>query len=391
MTFRKILFWGHLTGGTIAGVIILLMSVTGVLLMYERQMTAWADREYRSTAGIPGAARLSVQDLLENVRRNERALPASLTLHSDPNAAAEAAFGRERVVYVDVYSGAVLGEGSRTIRSFFRAITDWHRWLGMQGESRPFGRAITGASNLVFLLLVLTGSYLWIPKKWLWQHIRAVLLFRGGLRGKARDFNWHNVIGVWSAVPLFFIVLGGAVISYPWATNLIYRLAGSEPPAPSAAAPPRPAGNTANAAPPQNLSLAGLDEAWRRAEAQDANWRSITMRLPNSDAAPLTFSIDQAHRGRPDKRAQLTVNRQTSEVMKLETFASYSLGRQIRTWLRWIHTGEAGGVIGQTIAGVVSAGAAVLVWTGISLSFRRFLSWRRRNTGGSKFEQDIAA
>ena len=47
--FRKIIFWCHIPVGIIAGLIILIMSVTGVLLAYERQITAWADtRGYRA-------------------------------------------------------------------------------------------------------------------------------------------------------------------------------------------------------------------------------------------------------------------------------------------------------------------------------------------------------
>ena len=42
--FRKIIFWCHLAIGVSAGVIILIMSVTGVLLAYEKQITAWAVR-----------------------------------------------------------------------------------------------------------------------------------------------------------------------------------------------------------------------------------------------------------------------------------------------------------------------------------------------------------
>ena len=46
--FRKVLFWSHLTVGIIGGLVILMMSVTGVLLTYERQIIAWADpRNYQ--------------------------------------------------------------------------------------------------------------------------------------------------------------------------------------------------------------------------------------------------------------------------------------------------------------------------------------------------------
>jgi hypothetical protein len=33
---------------------------------------------------------------------------------------------------------------------------------------------------------------------------------------------------------------------------------------------------------------------------------------------------------------------------------------------------------GQTIAGLASAGAVVLTWTGVTLALRRFSAWRKR-------------
>jgi uncharacterized iron-regulated membrane protein len=147
---RKVLFWLHLCAGTTAGLIILLMSVTGALLMYERQMVAWADRGYRAATPSPGAARVPVETLLAKVRETESALPAALLVRSDASAPVEASFGREKTILLDPYTGAVLGQGAKGIRTFFRVVTDWHRWLGQQGESRPAGRAITGAANLIF-------------------------------------------------------------------------------------------------------------------------------------------------------------------------------------------------------------------------------------------------
>lgn len=374
MTLRKVFFWLHLTAGTVAGTVILIMSVTGVLLTYERQIISWADCGYRSASPSPGAARLPVETLLGGIYDSDRALPASITLREDPAAPAEAAFGRERTIFIDVYTGEVIGEGSRRVRAFFRTVTDWHRWLGAKDESRATARAITGACNLAFLFLVVTGFYLWFPRKWTAQHISSVTLFRSGLKGKARDFNWHNVIGFWSAIPLFFVVLGALVISYPWATNLVYRLAGSEPPAQKA--PARAAGDPASPFSASNLD--GVNAAWAQAERQVSGWRSISLRLPASDGAPLAFTIDKAHRGRPDQRSLLTVDRATGDVIAFEAFSSYSPGRQLRTWLRWVHTGEAGGIPGQTIAGIASAGGAVLVWTGIALALRRFRASRAR-------------
>ena len=64
-------------------------------------------------------------------------------------------------------------------------------------------------------------------------------------------------------------------------------------------------------------------------------------------------------------------------------FASYNLGRTLRTWVRPVHTGEAGGFIGQLIAALASAGGVVLVYTGLALAWRRLWQFVRRHQRAS--------
>ena len=54
----------------------------------------------------------------------------------------------------------------------------------------------------------------------------------------------------------------------------------------------------------------------------------------------------------------------TARVVEHKTYAQQEAGQQARAWLRWIHTGEAGGILGQFIAMLASAAAVVLVYTG---------------------------
>ena len=395
MSLRKILFWIHLATGCLAGTVVFVMSVTGVLLAYQRQIASWADRDFRSTPAAAGSARLPVEAILAGIYAQNHAVPSAIVLRSDPAAPAEVSFGREHEFLVDVYTGNVLGDSSPRTRAFFQKIEDWHRWLGASNEHRAGGRAVTGACNLGFLLLVVSGPFLWMPRRWSMQNVKAAALFRGGLSGRARDFNWHNVIGIWCAVPLFLIVLSGVVMSYPWANNLLYRLTGNEPPvqgggqrAESESRQAKDSGRRATAGShpyegPRHgeefdSGLAGLNLLWARAERQVSGWRSLTLRKPPSGRGPMTFTIDTGNGGRPDQRYQLTLDRRTAEVVRWEPFSSYNTGRRLRSWFRFLHTGEAGGMPGQTIAGLASAGATVLVWTGLWLACRRLLRRRRQ-------------
>ena len=92
-------------------------------------------------------------------------------------------------------------------------MTSWHRWVALEGVNRSTGKAITGAANLGFLFIVLSGMYLWLPRVWTRLQFTQVLWFRRGLPAKARDFTWHNVVGIWSAVPLAIVVAGAVPIS----------------------------------------------------------------------------------------------------------------------------------------------------------------------------------
>lgn len=378
--FRKLIFWCHLTTGTLAGIIIFIMSVTGVLLAFEKQITRWADtRSYIVAAPTDAqSSSISVEALLARARETQAGTPSSITIYDDRTRPAMLSYAGGRNLFVNPFTGELFGEGALFFRAFFRTVTDLHRWLGAKGDNRSVARAVTGACNLGFLFIVTSGFYLWWPGKRTRAQFRSILWFRRRLSSKARDFNWHNVIGFWSVAPLFIVVLSAVVISYTWAGNLVYRLVGESPPAPAQRAAP-----TSAAAKGSVQSLDGIDRLWARAEQQSEGWRSISMQLPAAQDAPVTFTIDTGTGGQPQKRAQLILNRATGDVVRWEPFSSYTTGRQLRSWLRFAHTGEVGGILGQLIAALASLGGAFLVFTGLSLAWRRFRSWLARRRAAS--------
>ena len=385
MTLRTLIFWPHLVAGVAAGLVILLMSVTGVLLTYERQMIAWADSGFRSTPPGANAAPLPMDDLLARFRAAHPDLaPTTVTLRSDPQAAVAVAAG-QRTLYVDRYSGAVVGEASRGgMRAFMSELRAWHRWLAVDGEGRPLARAITGWSNVVFLFIVVSGIYLWVPRTW--RQVRRVTLFTPGLRGKARDFNWHNVIGSWSAIPLFIVVLSAMPISFGWFNALVYRSVGEAPPAAGGGGGARREAAAPAAEGPDATAPGSMNALWAAAEAQVPGWRTVALRVPASADAPVVFNIDTGDGGQPHRRSTLTLDPRTAGVVSHETFGDLTLGRRIRNTMRFAHTGEVLGIPGQTAAGIASAGGVVLVWTGLALAWRRFRAWigRRGRQAGSR-------
>jgi uncharacterized iron-regulated membrane protein len=425
-TFRSIFFWMHLAAGLIAGISIGIMCFTGTVIAFEDEIVEWSERDARQVA-VPaaGTARQSLAELQQKLREAQPEFRAmAVTLQNDPAAAINFSAGREGGYYANPYTGEFRQPASTKTHDFMHLMVDWHRFLGRAGEQRPIGKAINGACNLAFAFLALSGLYLWMPRTWSWRGVKAIALFNWKISGKARDFNWHNSIGLWSAPILIVLTLTAVPISYRWGSNLVYRLVGEEPPVqggPGAQAAPaveikRPTPESrplaydaiitrvqqdfprwktislrsgtpqraaapqggANAQPPAQSAARVEGSSQPREGAADAGPRAEGRRSEGGGAGgarapqPLTVTIREPGAWPRTATTTLTLNPFTGEVLKREGFADFSTGRQLRTWTRFLHTGQALGWPGQLVAGLACLGGCFLVYTGFALSWRRF-------------------
>jgi uncharacterized iron-regulated membrane protein len=329
---RTTVFWLHMGVGCVAGLVILVMYVTGLLRAFERQINTWADvpavlQEQSDSTAAPAP----LESILAGLKSNGQGVPSELVLHNSGNAPAEARFGRKRTLYL--------------------------------------GRSATGAANLAFLFMLVSGLYVWLPKVLSVTSLKSRLLFRRGLQGRAREGNWHNVIGIWTAVPLLFIVLSGVIMSYGWASNLLYKVTGTQPPARDFKGERGPRGNAASSAPP--LEARTLDDLAPIAKQQIPQWMSITIEVPQPQDRTLDVSVDKSVGGQPEKATQLVLDRHSGHIDVVKRFSDNNAGRKLRAWARFLHTGEEFGVLGEAVAAIACLGAVMLVWTGLSMAIRR--------------------
>ena len=385
---RTILFWLHLASGVTAGLVILMMSATGVVMAFQPQLLDWAESGSRQV--LPrGRAALGAEQILARARDVQGgAAPTALTVYADRASAVRVATGRNTGVHVDPYTGEVRELAGARWRGLFALMLEWHRWLAMDGEQRAIGKAITGACNAAFLVLALSGLYLWWPRRWNLRTMRLSLWFRRGLASRVRDWNWHNVIGFWSLPVLIVVTSSGMMISYRWVSNLIYRAMGEPPPAaagpgggPGGRAPAPPGGRApAASSGTGSLDMEGLHAALTR---EVPGWTSATWRPGRGVGQSLALTVKSAGSWPPFASVQLTLDAATGRALQRQAYAGYTPARKVRSWLRFLHTGEALGWAGQLAAGLASLGATVLVWTGVSLAIRRLWRWRRtRQNGG---------
>lgn len=398
LTFHRTIFWAHLIAGIVAGLIILSMAVTGLMISYEVQIMEWANRDLRVTVPENSATPLDIESLLTQVQKQKPDLhPTGYTWKADPAAPVTLSMGREGTYFANPYTGEFLGERDHTWHDFFHAATDWHRFLTGSGLERETGKAITGAGTLVFGVLLISGIYLWWPKHWRWTNVKAVLLFNRKLKGRARDWNWHNVIGFWSSFPMLLIILTGLIMSYSWANNLLFRATGNEPPPPRNRPTGGPGGNMAQAGSPRGEggprgerpstpppSLAGLAPLLTQVRQETPGWQSLSLRMPQQPGAAFPVMVDRGGRGQVHLRTMLNLDTTQQKVLPSpDDITQQNLGRRLRMYSRFLHTGELFGVVGQTIAALCTLAATILVWTGFALAWRRFFG-RSKKTASAE-------
>lgn len=361
---RKTIFWLHLGSGVAVGLVVAMMSITGVLLTYEHQIKNWADRHYAASPAI-GAVPLPADDLLVSALTSGLKVN-QLIYSSDALAPVLASEGRRgKKLYFEAYSGELLGPPSIAAREFFGAVTGWHRWFNAQGESRDTARLVTGVSNLAFLFLIVSGTYLWLPKAFRWSQFRVrLLLKREYTSSKGRDFHWHHIFGIWSALPLVVVVATATVFSFSWSADWVKRLAGEGDRKPS-----KPYSSEAPVG-----ALLSLDELLTVAKSEVDHWNTVALIVPKTGDQQVTFELDFGSGRQPQLKQQLSLSRVSGEVVGVETFSDQPANRQARAYIRFLHTGEVYGVLGQTIAGLVSLTSLLLVWTGLALAWRRLVA-----------------
>ena len=380
---RAFIFWLHLTVAAAAGLVILMLAATGVVLSLEETVTGLAERRYL-VAAPEGAERLPPGEIAAAAGFTA----TSLSYRSNPRAPVRAYEGQDRYARVNPYTGQVLATGSGGLERFFEGVHNWHRWFNVPAASVRRARAVTGAFNLAFLFLLLTGPILWIPRPVTRRSLANVILLRPGARGAGRDLNWHQVVGIWSVLPLAVIAATGVTTSYPAVGDRVYPMLGN-----AVSAGEWTVGAASRGVEPEGAAISedsvrasdpDLGAVLATAEAWAPGWRTLILNLPRPTDREVLVEVQAGRAGQPHRTGLLTLDAASGAARAWESFAEHAPTRRAQQFLRYAHTGEYWGLAGQLLAGLFSLAAALMVWTGLSLAVRRlgrFVGVRRAPRG----------
>ena len=253
MTFAKIrsaMFQIHMWVGLILGVLLVMISLSGSILVYDDKLaelfnaapqattagmrmplTMIADRA-REAAGDAG--RGQVQIVLP-----QEPLDAAIVRFTRPAGGGEGMRGMARSegarpagppgqgggiqVYVDPVSGEVLGTRKPGLPPAFAFLHQLHGSLAL---GRDFGRPLVGWMGVAMLALGLSGLILWWPKRGQWKYAFKVRATATGLRFHR---ELHAATGIWSFGVFMAVSFSGVAITFPQTIRSMVTLGAPAP------------------------------------------------------------------------------------------------------------------------------------------------------------------
>jgi uncharacterized iron-regulated membrane protein len=366
MNIRKLFFWLHLILGCSAAIFVFLMSVTGVALTYERQMIKSAEQADYPKASTSHEQRLPLTDFVELAKDYPTKKAPQIVLLNEKSAPIIVKDGRKTVAYLNPFTGTEIAKLGDETKNFFSKLRAFHRWLTLDGKFSDMGRWVNGIANLFFVVLILSGLYLWLPKRFKYRAFKQKLtLSNDHSTTQARNYQWHNVFGIYMAPILFVIAFTAIFFSFKWPGEILKENLSIQ-----SIALPTPIETDEH--------ILSIDKQISQIETYFPQWQSISFEVSQQSMTLQLFSVDKGNGGEPQKRISVALDTLTGDIIQQQNFEQLSPYRKARSYIRFLHTGEAFGLLGQTLAGLASLLACLLVYTGVMLSWNRWKNSRNK-------------
>ena len=335
MVWRKLCLTLHQWLGLGSSLFVVVLCLTGTLLALYGPIEAWVNRDVLRVTpkGQPIALEVLVPRLAEQAEKPF----TGMVIPADPHEALQLRQGRD-VTYVDPYSGQVLGRPDSTMRQVYLTTMRLHRWLLLDAG---IGRPITGAVTVLFVVTLVLGVCLWVPKRL--AQLGRSLWFGKGKGRRAVNYDLHVVLGFYAMIPLLVMGLSAFNWSYraPFQATVHQVLDGKVPVAP----PRRPeldAGAVVTDLPYAEI-LAAVNRTYPHAGP-------VRLTFPHDLSEPV--KVSKVHAPSPVSMPyvdQLTVDARTGAVLKQEPFAERTRGEQVLSLIKDIHVGTLFGGASLTI------------------------------------------
>ena len=343
---RAVLSWLHLWVGLSVGVVFALVAITGTVLVFHTDLLRLQHPQLAQHAAVADGRVLA--GLVERWRPEGL---RTLDLPHDDLPVWQGYFEDGHRAYFAPEDGALLLYRSHE-DDVLMWLHDWHTHL-LGGET---GEEVLGVFGWIALGLMLTGLYLWWPRRGQWL---AHLKMHSGPPVR-RWLSWHRSSGALLFPLLLLATLTGVGMVYSKGFQAV--LVGAF------------GGDTVK--PPTLAGLAGegtvdWPQVLRQADGALPRARLSRVSVPKSDDGVVSFRARADGEWHPVGRSTIAIAKAGPGVLQVNDATANKLGMRMSQAIFPLHVGAVGGSVMKWATAVVDLLPMFLLVTG-------FLFWRRR-------------
>ena len=366
---RRIWLKLHLWLGLTAGVLFVLLGLSGSLLVFDHAIDEWLNPELLLTQ--EAGARRSLEEVIRAARlarRPDARPPVSVSAPRVANGVWTVWFAtgsddapKFTAVYVDPYSAKVTGQ-----RIWGEDWMSWIYRLHFELLSGEQGRTIVGITGILMLVSIASGFLLWRP---LWKHSwRAAFALRPGNR---LNYDLHKCIGAASGAFLATIAFTGVYLEFPEGCKEAISL--------FTAVTESPAALTSQAS--LSHDVISSDQALAIAARRFPRASFCHFHPPQDETGAYEIALRQPEETqRSFGQTEVFIDQYSGNILAARDPTEATAADVFLAWQFPLHNGEAFGLAGRWVVFFTGLTPAFLYATGL-------LIWRRKSRSAARRDQ----
>ncbi|SMO53225.1 PepSY-associated TM helix domain-containing protein [Gracilimonas mengyeensis] len=392
--FKKIILFLHRWLGLISGLVVLVLSISGALFVFQKEFTHWLRKDVMYVEQTQ-RQRLSMEEMYARTADalEVPALYYGLVTYKDENQAWSAfsyipnpepswtyfgAIKEYKTAYVNPYTGetqAVIDEE----KDFFQIMKGIHWSLLL---STPIGQPIVVWSTVIFIVLLISGLVLWWPKKWNKAGKQKSFKVKWGSTWRRVNYDLHNVVGFYALLLALIVGFTGLYWAFPFAKKTLHFLGTGEFKLPDTqttkvqSTPP---------AAPRDAAESPLEVAYKNGWEEFPDAYSIAFITPRDSAGTINAIVRGSGKTYYE-RSEMKFDQYTGEVLQIDAYEDKNAGEKLLAMNYDIHVGAIGGIPGKILALLICIVSGSLPITGFIIWFDKKRRGKRQKSRPSFYK-----
>lgn len=376
LTLKKIWGYIHLWGGLGSGIVVLIVSITGCIFVFEEEIRNITQAEFRFVEP-QNKAKISLVQATTVIHTQYPNLKIDqIRLYSDPKRSIIAKLVENKVkkskdkdevqkgkqekemevkkttLSLNPYTGAIIGTWNMD-KDFLHFVEEMHTSL-LLGE---VGKWIIKINIVLFLFMLVSGLVLWFPRKK--NQMRTAFKMKFNTKFQLLNYNFHNVFGFYFLLPLFLVTFTGIWWAIKPVQKGVYAILGEKMKEPKKSISTFEEGK-----------IFSPNQAFESVKIQYAGWNEAHINFAKNEKECIRVNLRYPYEI-VKKQNVFEFDQYSGKLLKTELFTNYSSGDKVKHANRDLHTGQAFGLFGKILMFLASLFSATLPITGMLIWYNR--------------------